>query len=149
MPITEWKILKVTYPTSPRASSAEVVSKSKAHDMPSISQLIPPFPEGLPAASLTALDFALLSRGDEEECRRFFNACKEKGFFYLRNHHVDTAAAFNFGRDLFELPLDEKEQYAMGEGGNYLGYKRIGGFVVDAQGTPDSQETWNVQKHDV
>ena len=115
--------------------------------MPSIRQLIPPFPEHLPTADLIVLDFDLLSTGDEAECRRFFEACKEKGFFYLKNHHVDTPAAFNFGRELFDLPLEEKEKYAMGEGGNYLGYKRLGGFVVDAKGTPDSQETWNVRAH--
>jgi isopenicillin N synthase-like dioxygenase len=85
-----------------------------------------------------------LSKGDEEECRRLFNACQEKGFFYLKNHHVNTATAFNFGKELFDLPLEEKEQYAMGTGVNYLGYKRIGGFIIDAKGTPDSQETWNV-----
>jgi len=46
---------------------------------------------------------------------------------------------------LYDIPLAEKEKYAMGEGVNYLGYKRIGEFVVDKKGTPDSQETWNVE----
>ena len=112
--------------------------------MPSVRQLIPPWPDRLSTAALEVFDFDLLLNGDEAEIRRFFNACKEKGFFYLKNHHVDIGAAFNFGRELFQLPLEEKEKYAMGTGGNYLGYKRLGGFIVDAQGTPDSQETWNV-----
>jgi isopenicillin N synthase-like dioxygenase len=73
-----------------------------------------------------------------------FTICKEKGFFYLKNHNVDTAAAFKFGQDLYDIPLDEKEKYAMGDGVNYLGYKRVGEFIVDSKGTPDSQETWNV-----
>src|SRR5580704_16932632 len=113
--------------------------------MSSVSPLIiPPFPTGLPTAELIVLDFDLLSKNDADECKRFFNACKENGFFYLKNHNVNIGPAFKFGKELFELPLDEKELYAMGGGGDYLGYKRIGDFIVDSKGTPDSQETWNV-----
>jgi isopenicillin N synthase-like dioxygenase len=109
-----------------------------------VRPFIPPFPSGLATADLIVLDFDLLSQGDEAEAKRFLAACKDEGFFYLKNHHVNTAAAFHFGKGLFDLPLQEKEGYAMGSGANYLGYKRVGDFIVDSQGTPDSQETWNV-----
>jgi len=112
--------------------------------MPSISQIPPPFPEHLPTAGLTILDFDLLLQGDAGETELLYTACHEKGFFYLKNHHVDRESAFNFAKELYDIPLEEKEKYAMGDGVNYLGYKRIGEFVIDSKGTPDSQETWNV-----
>lgn len=112
--------------------------------MPSVSQLVPPFPANLPTASLIVLDFDLLLKKDAQEVEKLYTACHQKGFFYLKNHKVDTDAAFQFGKDLYDIPLAEKEKYAMGDGVNYLGYKRIGEFVVDSKGTPDSQETWNV-----
>src|SRR5271170_5565812 len=112
--------------------------------MPSVSQLMPPFPDNLPTASLVILDFALLSKNHPEEIERMFTACREKGFFYLQNHKVDTEAAFQFGKELYDIPSEEKEKYAMGDGGNYLGYRRAGLFVVDAKGAPDAVEMWNV-----
>ena len=112
--------------------------------MPSVSQLVAPFPADLPVASLEILDFDLLRKNDPTETERLYISCRDQGFFYLKNHGVATAAAFEFGRELFEIPLDEKEMFAMGDGGNYLGYKHVGGFIVDKKGTPDSNETWNV-----
>jgi isopenicillin N synthase-like dioxygenase len=112
--------------------------------MPSVSQRPPAFPGHLPTASLVVLDFALLLKNDPTEMERMFVACRAKGFFYLKNHNVDTDAAFKFTKDLYDIPLSEKEKYAMGDGVNYLGYKRVGEFIVDSKGTPDSQETWNV-----
>lgn len=113
--------------------------------MPSVSQLVPPpFPSDLPTAKLEILDFDLLRKNDSKETERLYISCRDQGFFYLTNHHVAVADAFQFGKELFEIPLDEKEIYAMGDGGNYLGYKHVGGFIVDRKGTPDSNETWNV-----
>jgi hypothetical protein len=112
--------------------------------MPSISQLIPPFPSHLPTASLEVFDFDRLLGNDPDETQRLFATCKDKGFFYLRNHNVDVLSAFQFGKDLMDIPLEEKQKYAMGTGSNYMGYKAIGGIVVDKKGTPDSNETWNV-----
>lgn len=112
--------------------------------MPSVSQRPPPFPDDLPTLSLDVLDFDLLSKHDPRETDKLYAACHEKGFFYLTNHHVDTDAAFKFGRELYDIPMEEKEACAMGSGANYLGYKRVGEFVVDSKGTRDSQETWNV-----
>ena len=114
------------------------------NSMPSVSQLVPPFPAGLPTASLVTLDFDLLQKNDPKETERLFISCCDQGFFYLKNHRVPIADAFQFGRHLFNLPLEEKEKYAMGDGGNYMGYKHVGGFIVDSKGTPDSNETWNV-----
>ena len=73
-----------------------------------------------------------------------YAACCEDGFFYLKNHKVNAESAFEFGKELYDISLEETEAYAMGDGVNYLGYKRIGEIVVDSKGTPDSQETWNV-----
>jgi isopenicillin N synthase-like dioxygenase len=112
--------------------------------MPSVSQRPPAFPSHLPTADLVVLDFDLLQKNDPAETERMFVTCQKKGFFYLKNNNVNTDAAFKFGKNLFEIPTAEKEKYLMGDGVNYLGYKRVGEFIVDSKGTPDSQETWNV-----
>jgi isopenicillin N synthase-like dioxygenase len=112
--------------------------------MPSISDLIPPFPSNLPTASLEVFDYDHLLQNDPDETQRLFVTCKDKGFFYLKNHNVDVVSAFKFGKHLMDIPLEEKQKYAMGTGSNYMGYKAIGGIVVDKKGTPDSNETWNV-----
>jgi isopenicillin N synthase-like dioxygenase len=112
--------------------------------MPSVSQLAPAFPEYLPTAGLTVIDFDALLQNDAKEIERLYSACREKGFFYLKNHTVNAERAFEFGNELYNIPLEDKEACAMGDGVNYLGYKRIGEIVVDSKGTPDSQETWNV-----
>ena len=126
-------------PTSPQVPEFLLFSS-----MPSVSQVVPPFPPDLPTASLVTLDFDLLQKNDPKETERLFISCRDQGFLYLENHRVAIADAFQFGRHLFSLPLEEKEKYAMGDGANYLGYKHVGGFIVDSKGTPDSNETWNV-----
>ena len=104
-------------------------------EMPSVSQIVPPFPDYLPSAALIELDFDLLAKHDPTECQRLFAACKEKRFFYLRNHHVDTDTAFQFGKELYDMPIEE-EKYLMGDGGAYIGYRKAGSFIADKKGTP-------------
>ncbi|KAK7256920.1 hypothetical protein RIF29_30506 [Crotalaria pallida] len=71
------------------------------------------------------IDFGLLKKGDKEELLKLDFACKEWGFFQLVNHGVeelmitmkDTTMKF------FNLPLEEKEKYAMQE--DMQGYGHI------------------------
>lgn len=42
-----------------------------------------PFPKNVPTAPLLRISLSKLSNHDEEESKRFFEACKDLGFFYL------------------------------------------------------------------
>ncbi|OMO96757.1 Oxoglutarate/iron-dependent dioxygenase [Corchorus olitorius] len=67
---------------------------------------------------IPVIDFSLLARGDEDERRKLDLACKEWGFFQIKNHgiakevldHIKTAA-----ETFFELPIEEKNKYSMAE----------------------------------
>ncbi|KAK0593208.1 hypothetical protein LWI29_032936 [Acer saccharum] len=76
------------------------------------------------------INFSLLANGDEEEQGKLDIACKEWGFFQITDHEVtekvlhdmkEAEAAF------FELPLEEKKKYAMGQN-ELQGYGQ--GYVV-------------------
>ncbi|KAK7257086.1 hypothetical protein RIF29_30804 [Crotalaria pallida] len=69
------------------------------------------------SSQVPVIDFALLKNGSTEELSKLDFACKEWGYFQLVNHGLDhlmqrmkdkTAGFFN-------LPLEEKEKYAMQE----------------------------------
>lgn len=118
--------------------------------MPSkTKQTIPPFPSDVPTADIYTVDFDLLSDGDAEEARKVYDASRGYGFFYLSNTHVDYNFMFDLANETFQLPLDEKMKYEMGNTGRYFGYKMSGSNYVDAKGTPDRSEFYNVSKDDV
>ncbi|KAH7548126.1 hypothetical protein JRO89_XS14G0071100 [Xanthoceras sorbifolium] len=64
------------------------------------------------------INFSALANGDEDEQRKLDIACKDGGFFQA------AVAAF------FELPLEEKKKYSMGEN-DLQGYGQ--GYVVSEQ----------------
>ncbi|GAB7351605.1 hypothetical protein MBLNU459_g2224t1 [Dothideomycetes sp. NU459] len=61
----------------------------------------------------------------------------------------DAEALFRVGEELFELPAEEKVKYDLSSRGSYFGYKGYGGAVIDAQGTRDRNEFYNVSKDDI
>ncbi|TKA67463.1 hypothetical protein B0A55_09518 [Friedmanniomyces simplex] len=61
----------------------------------------------------------------------------------------DATALFHLGARLFSLPTPEKELYDFNSQGSYFGYKGLGAGVVDAKGTRDGNEFYNVSKNDV
>ena len=118
--------------------------------MPSrIEETIPSFPDDVPTADIYFVDFDKLDAGDEEEARKMFDACRGYGFFYLSNTHIDFNFMFDVANETFQLPLDEKMKYEMGNTGRYFGYKMSGSNYVDDKGTPDKSEFYNVSKDDV
>ncbi|KAK3076239.1 hypothetical protein LTS18_013538, partial [Coniosporium uncinatum] len=62
-------------------------------------------------------------------------------------HNAD--ALFSLQKQLFDLPLPEKQRYDWSSKGSYFGYKGYGAGVIDKKGTADRNEFYNVSKDDV
>jgi isopenicillin N synthase-like dioxygenase len=56
----------------------------------------------------------------------------------------DADKLFKVGEQLFELSLDEKQQYDFSQQNSYFGYKAQGAAVVDKEGNLDRNEFYNV-----
>ena len=139
---------------------------------------IPPFPEDVPIAPLLRLSLKKLVENDPEEVERLWQASCDVGFFYLdcrgaveSSKHdsaqdlpeaitkkgkvngdsllKDAAAMFEFGPKVFQLPLEERKKYDYTDQPTFFGYKGYGRGVVDAKGTPDRSELWNLSKDDM
>ena len=91
---------------------------------------IPPFPASIPTAPLLRISLAKLISNDAKESARFFQACKDLGFFYLDLQDVpegqeilrDLDNLFDIGRRLFDLELEEKQKYDFSGQGSYYGW---------------------------
>ena len=90
----------------------------------------PPFPNDVLTAPLLQLSLEKLLQNDAQESIRFFQACKDLGFFYLdlRGTPVggslldDANRLFDVGEQLFELDLEEKQKYDFSAQQSYYGY---------------------------
>ncbi|KAI1322833.1 hypothetical protein F5Y16DRAFT_385337 [Xylariaceae sp. FL0255] len=102
-------------------------------------------------AKLPKLSYAHLRVGGEDEALR--KACIGDGAFYLQiSDGSDWSwqlidSLFDDAKAFFALPQDRKRTVAM-TGSSYDGYKPKGNNIVDAQGTPDQNEFFNVSKRD-
>jgi isopenicillin N synthase-like dioxygenase len=113
---------------------------------------LPPFPDNAPTAPLLSLSLKSLLDSDQTESKRFFDACKDIGFFYLdlRGTEVgesllnDADRLFRVGVQFFDLPVEEKSKYDFSVQKSYFGYKGYGANVVDKQGSLDRNEFYNV-----
>lgn len=109
----------------------------------------PPFPSDLPTAQISTVDYDELVAGDPSSAQAVLDAARGYGFFYLKNHHVDSSAMFSLGSALFALPKSELKAFDMGTNGSPVGYKSFGAAFVDEKGTPDANEFYNISKDDV
>lgn len=90
----------------------------------------PPFPNDVPTAPLLRLSLDKLLNNDTEESTRFYQVCKDLGFFYLdlRDTSIgesilkDADRLFDVGEQLFSLDLEEKEKYDFSAQHSYYGY---------------------------
>lgn len=116
---------------------------------------LPPFPADVPTAPLLRLSLSKLQAHDAGEVKRLLQACEELGFFYLDLRGPgdkilrDADTLFDVGRELYDLPLEEKQKYDFAAKGSYFGYKGYGANVVDRQGNLDRNEFYNVSKDDI
>lgn len=124
---------------------------------------LPPFPKDIPTAPLTRISLLKLLQINPREQAKLLTASQELGFFYLDLRAAtspssdisgsalerDIDALFTLGENLFSLPTSEKQKYDFAAQGSYFGYKGLGAGVLDAQGTRDRNEFYNVSKDDV
>ncbi|KAF2398036.1 Clavaminate synthase-like protein [Trichodelitschia bisporula] len=125
------------------------------------SSNIPPFPAHVPTAPLLRISLSKLLAADPTEVDRLWTASCNLGFFYLDLSTPpsvainggallsDASALFSLASSLFALPTLEKAKYDMAAEGSYFGYKGYGAGIIDAAGTPDRNEFYNVSKDDI
>ncbi|KAF7309357.1 Clavaminate synthase-like protein [Mycena indigotica] len=111
---------------------------------------LPPFPDDVPSHPLLVIDYALIKANDEAEKERLWTAGTSLGFWYLKNHGVDSEVQgmFEMGAETMALPMEEKMKYEQGDDGVSFGYKAAGANAVDASGTLDTAQFINVAKDD-
>ena len=91
---------------------------------------VPRFPQDVQTVPLLRLSLKKLETGDTEESKRFFEASRELGFFYLDlrdstiGHDIlqTSDALFGIGEKLFGLELEEKRKFDFSGQGSYFGF---------------------------
>lgn len=146
------------------APTAEFVSNQQKENEELAFSNLPPFPDDVPTAPLLRISLQKLLDQDASEIDKVWKASRELGFFYLDLRNAvstttppingpsllkDVDALFSLGEEVFALPLDEKQKYDFIEQGSYYGYKGLGAGVIDAQGTRDRNEFYNISKDDM
>ncbi|KAF2114107.1 putative oxidoreductase [Lophiotrema nucula] len=119
------------------------------------------FPPTVPTAPLLRVSLQKLLDRDPEELDRCWKACCELGFFYLDLQNTSSQAIdgkallqdadqlFEVMKGFFDLSVEEKTQYDFADKGSYFGYKGYGKGIVDAKGTKDRNEFYNISKDDI
>ncbi|KAF3035683.1 hypothetical protein E8E12_005279 [Didymella heteroderae] len=117
---------------------------------------LPPFPDNVPTAPLLRISLSKLLASDADEQQRCWRACQELGFFYLDLRGNDGEMLLGDADNLFalmktfyDLPVSEKVKYDFKRKGSYFGYKGYGEGIIDAKGTRDRNEFYNVSKDDI
>ncbi|KAL1590013.1 hypothetical protein WHR41_01396 [Cladosporium halotolerans] len=148
-------------PAIPRPEPSEAHDETETEDL--TFPTLPPFPSTTPTAPLTRLSLRKLLARDADEEQRLWTASRDLGFFYLDLRDAGSSsseidgpaleasidALFALGEEVFALPVEEKQKYDFKDQGSYFGYKGLGAGVVDAKGTRDGNEFYNVSKDDV
>lgn len=133
----------------PHSDHSPSPSRDALHDLPS-------FPDNVPTAPLLRISLHKLLQQDLEEQERCWKACCDLGFFYLdlraSGHTIDGNALlqdadslFEVMKSFFDLHVQEKVEYDFKDQGSYFGYKGYGEGIIDAKGTKDRNEFYNVR----
>ena len=131
----------------PSNSTTTRVDKIGKHTRPSLAK-IEPYRMSDEQASLPIVDVSplLLSDADEigqrDAAEQIHQACREWGFFYVKNHGIPTKLQdemLALSRSFFSQPLDQKMQVTMSKGGRaWRGYFPVGNELTS--GKPDGKE---------
>jgi isopenicillin N synthase-like dioxygenase len=120
--------------------------------------LYPPFPSSpdFPTVELQTISLQKLLDHDPTEETRVFDACKGRGFFYLELAGPEEGETIlngseeiaRVGERFMALPTDEKMKFTPNKK-ELFGYKMLGATKVDAAGTRDNAEFFNISKNDM
>ncbi|KZO95047.1 putative oxidoreductase [Calocera viscosa TUFC12733] len=121
---------------------------------------IPPFPDDIETAPLITLQLKKLLANDPSEIAALFKCGKELGFFYLNligceqgeKLFYDAQRLLSLEKEFFDLPPEEKaicDRDTLKGANGYYGYKAQGKSVIDAKGTLDKHECYNLKKDDI
>ncbi|KAL4787080.1 hypothetical protein BJX76DRAFT_345769 [Aspergillus varians] len=119
-------------------------------DIPTYHQ-VPETSFDLDWADLSTLDLSQFDQpgGKERLAKQLFEAIQNIGFFYIINFGLsqeDVDHQFSIGKQLFDLPVEEKLKYrAELEKGGYNGYKPMGLREI-TPGIFDNTEIYNIPK---
>lgn len=88
------------------------------------SDSIPDFPSDVPIAELDTISLQTLLESDPAESLKLYEACRASGFFLLNLQGSEEgselldgiSSLFGLGEKLYDMPLDEKMQYALRPG---------------------------------
>lgn len=88
---------------------------------------LPAFPTDVPTAKLNKLYLSKLIQNDGMESARMFESCKTSGFFLLDLTGCDEGETmlskverlFGMAEELYDLALEEKQEYALKPGTAY------------------------------
>lgn len=99
--------------------------------------------------AITRLSLHDLDTDRERFCQELYLGLREYGFVILRDHGIDKTRldqAYDYAKQLFELPVDTKLKYDSGSGGA-RGYTAFG--RENAKGNPhaDLKEFWHIGQH--
>jgi len=101
------------------------------------------------------IDFSAFTGGDTnrqaETAAEISRACREIGFFYLKNHGVDSALLeemFGASAEFFDQPQDIKQDVAWQSAEENLGYVAIGRESLDPSQPGDFKEAFNINEDD-
>ncbi|EJT98998.1 Clavaminate synthase-like protein [Dacryopinax primogenitus] len=128
-------------------------------DVPSFASL-PPFPNDIETAPLVTIELKKLLANDANEAARLFTCGKELGFYYLNlmgceqgeRLFYDAQRLLSLEKQFFDLPLEEKalaDRDTLKGANGYYGYKGYGKSIMDAKGTRDKHECFNLKKDDI
>ncbi len=101
------------------------------------------------------IDFSAFAGADTsrqaETAAEISRACREIGFFYLKNHGVDSMLLedmFRASADFFDQPQDIKKDVAWRSAEENLGYVAIGRESLDPNQPGDFKEAFNINEDD-
>jgi isopenicillin N synthase-like dioxygenase len=132
------------------ATAVQAPSAVPTH-LPKAYSQVPESRYELDWADLVTLDLSKFdqSGGKEQLAAQLRDAVHNVGFFYITNFGLsqeEVDEQFAIGRDIFELPMEEKLKYRADLGrGHYSGYRPLGAAEI-VPGIKDNVEMYNVFK---
>ncbi|MBD2092796.1 isopenicillin N synthase family oxygenase [Microcoleus sp. FACHB-1515] len=103
--------------------------------------------------SIAVIDFLPFWQGDRQSvAAQIDRACREIGFFYLRNHRVPLdllAQQFEQSSQFFSLPQTAKQQLAWTTAASNRGYGGLGREQLDPDRPSDYKETFNIRRESI